>query len=133
MIDFITYDGVNYPEFQSHGNASQFAIPFAKHFCSGVGYDIGCCKKEWSFPGSMPIDLEFDDPYCADNLPEENVDYIFQVIAWNMLMIGWPQWITGTPNSRMGEFFSCIFRIMIRNIGALGIIENINIPFQWRL
>ena len=77
MIDFITYDGVKYPEFQSHGNASQFAIPFAKHFCSGVGYDIGCCKKEWSFPGSTPIDLEFDDPYHADNLPEENVDYIF--------------------------------------------------------
>ena len=34
-------------------------------------------KPEWSFPGSRPIDLSFDDPWDADNLPEGNVDYIF--------------------------------------------------------
>ena len=73
----LEYKGDLYPEFQAQGNASQFAIPFAKHFCKGVGYDIGCCKKEWSFPGSTPIDLDFDDPYDANNLPAFQVDYIF--------------------------------------------------------
>ena len=29
------------------------------------------------FPGSTPIDLDFDDPYHADNLPDGEVDYIF--------------------------------------------------------
>lgn len=66
-----------YPSFQSQGNASQFAIPFAKHFCVGVGYDVGCMKKEWSFPGSIPIDLDFNDPWNANNLPDDLVDYIF--------------------------------------------------------
>ena len=73
----LEYKGDLYPEFQAQGNASQFAIPFAKHFCKGVGYDIGCCKKEWSFPGSTPIDLDFNDPYDANNLPAFQVDYIF--------------------------------------------------------
>tara|TARA_B100000686_G_scaffold319667_1_gene370619 strand:- start:5137 stop:5628 length:492 start_codon:yes stop_codon:yes gene_type:complete len=73
----LEYKGDLYPEFQAQGNASQFAIPYAKYFCKGVGYDIGCCKKEWSFPGSTPIDLSFDDPYDANNLPAFKVDYIF--------------------------------------------------------
>ena len=77
MIESINYKGSEYPSFQTIGNASQFAIPFAKHVCKGYGYDIGCMKKEWSFPGSTPIDLDFDDPYHADNLPDGEVDYIF--------------------------------------------------------
>ena len=60
MIETIEYNGIKYPKFQSIGNASQFAIPFASHVCKGVGYDIGCMKKEWSLPGSIPIDLSFD-------------------------------------------------------------------------
>jgi predicted SAM-dependent methyltransferase len=66
-----------YPFFQSIGNASQFAIPYAKHVCIGEGYDIGCMKKEWSFPNSIPIDLSFNDGFSATNLPKKNVDYIF--------------------------------------------------------
>lgn len=77
MIKVVNYKNEDYPYFQTIGNASQFAIPFAKHVCSGVGYDIGCMKEEWSFPGSIPIDLDFDDPYHADNLPDAQVDYIF--------------------------------------------------------
>ena len=73
----IEYKGDLYPEFQAQGNASQFAIPYAKHFCKGVGYDIGCCKQEWAFPGATPIDLSFDDQYDANNLPAFQVDYIF--------------------------------------------------------
>ena len=66
-MQIIEYKKNWYPEFQTKGNASQFAIPFAKHVCSGVGYDIGCMKQEWAFPGSTPIDLDFDDPWDADN------------------------------------------------------------------
>ncbi len=34
----------------------------------GEGYDIGCMKPEWAFPGSIPIDIDFDDEYHATNL-----------------------------------------------------------------
>ena len=77
MVEIIEFKNKKYPYFQSIGNASQFAIPFAKHICIGKGYDIGCMKNEWAFPGSIPIDLSFDDDYHAKNLPENNVDYIF--------------------------------------------------------
>lgn len=76
-MNFIEYNGVKYPEFQAKGNAAQFAIPYAKYFCEGIGYDIGCGKKEWAFPGSIPIDLVFEDSYSASNLPQTGVDYIF--------------------------------------------------------
>jgi len=76
-MKLIEFRGKMYPTFQTEGNASQFAIPYAQHFCKGVGYDIGCMKKEWSFPGSIPIDLDFQDPWDANNLPDQNVDYIF--------------------------------------------------------
>jgi predicted SAM-dependent methyltransferase len=34
-------------------------------------------KKEWSLPGSIPIDICFEDGFHAMNLPKKNVDYIF--------------------------------------------------------
>jgi len=77
MTETIMHDGNHYPLFQAQGNASQFAIPFAKHLCKGEGLDIGCMKKEWSFPGSHAIDLDFDDEWEAMNLPEKKYDYIF--------------------------------------------------------
>jgi len=77
MIETISFKGHSYPAFQSIGNASQFAIPFAKHVCTGFGYDIGCMKTEWAFPGAIPIDLSFEDAFHADNLPEPQADYIF--------------------------------------------------------
>ena len=76
-MDKIEYKGDVYPQFQSMGNASQFAIPFAKHFCKGFGYDIGCMKKEWSFPGSYPIDLSFYDEWHSNKLPSTPPEYIF--------------------------------------------------------
>ena len=76
-MQVVEYRGDVYPQFQTVGNASQFAIPFAKHVCNGKGYDIGCMKPEWAFPGATPIDLDFDDPWHADNLPPVPVDYIF--------------------------------------------------------
>jgi predicted SAM-dependent methyltransferase len=76
-MELITFNNKSYPKFQSIGNASQFAIPYALHVCKGVGYDIGCMKKEWSFPNSIPIDSSFNDKWHAENLPNTNVDYIF--------------------------------------------------------
>ncbi len=77
MISTTNYKNNTYPVFQTTGNAAQFAIPFALHVCKGYGYDIGCAKKEWSFPGSIPIDTIFDNGWDANNLPEQNADYIF--------------------------------------------------------
>lgn len=94
-MELIEFKGKKYPKFQSIGNASQFAIPYAKHICKGIGYDIGCMKKEWSFPGSIPIDLSFDDGYHATNLPKKNIDYIFSshclehIIDWVTVMDYW--------------------------------------------
>lgn len=77
MIKTIEYKGKIYPEFQAEGHAAKFAIPYAQQVCKGKGYDIGCMKKEWAFPGARPIDLSFDDQWTALKLPDYNVDYIF--------------------------------------------------------
>jgi predicted SAM-dependent methyltransferase len=77
MISLISYKENHYPFFQSEGNAAQFAIPYAQKVCFGLGYDVGCMKAEWAFPGSVPVDLSFDDPWEAMNLPPEDPDYIF--------------------------------------------------------
>lgn len=76
-MELIEYKNKTYPRLQAVGNASQFAIPYARFFCHGRGYDIGCNRVEWSFPGSIPVDILFDDPWEAYNLPDELVDYIY--------------------------------------------------------
>jgi len=85
----IEFKGKKYLYFQSEGNAAQYVIPFAKHLCQGVGYDIGCMKKEWAFPGAIPIDILFDDKWDAMNLPGDNVDYIFSSHCLEHL----PNWV----------------------------------------
>jgi len=77
MIEIINYKNKIYPKFQSNWFASRFCFPFALEVCKGIGYDIGCMKKEWSLPGSIPIDLSFEDEYHANKLPKTDVDYIF--------------------------------------------------------
>lgn len=76
-MEIVNFADENYPKFQTLGNASQFSIPFAKHFCKGIGYDIGYCKEEWKFPGAIGIDKNLESPYDANNLPEDFVDYIY--------------------------------------------------------
>jgi predicted SAM-dependent methyltransferase len=78
MIKTVQWEGEYYPHFQTLGNAAQFAIPFAKHVCAGTGFDIGCGRLEWSYPGSIPVDPAINE-YDADKLPPEPnyVDYIF--------------------------------------------------------
>lgn len=77
MIEILNFKGEDYPSFQSKGFSSQFAFPFAKHVCKGVGYDIGFCKDEWKLEGAVGIDLCLDDEWNALNLPQDKVDYIF--------------------------------------------------------
>lgn len=96
-MQVVEYRGEKYPHFQTIGNASQFAIPFAQYFCIGKGYDIGCMKVDWAYPGSIPIDLDFDDPWDANNLPEGEVDYIFSshclehVCDWTETLLYWTE------------------------------------------
>jgi len=87
-MNTINFNGKPYPEFQSKGFASQFAFPFAKHFCIGTGYDIGCNRIEWSFPNSIPIDPVLNE-YDAYNLPDKEVDYIFSSHCLEHL----PNWV----------------------------------------
>lgn len=87
MIETIFFNNKTYPQFQSIGFASQFAIPYAQHVCKGVGYDIGCSKLEWAFPGSIPIDLTLGSNGL--NLPETLVDYIFSSHCLEHL----PHWV----------------------------------------
>lgn len=77
MIREIEFNGVMYPEYESHGFCAKYVFPIAEEVCQGDGYDIGCMKKEWSFPNSKSIDINFDDEWDAMNLPNKQVDYIF--------------------------------------------------------
>jgi SAM-dependent methyltransferase len=97
-MNIIEYKNEKYPFFQTLGNASQFSIPFAKHFCQGVGYDIGFCKEEWKFPGAIGIDSSLENGFDADHLPEDTlVDYIFSshclehVDNWVLTLEYWMQ------------------------------------------
>ena len=76
-MDIINYKNKTYPIFQQEGFSAQYTFPFALKWCKGTGYDIGCMKKEWSLPNSIPIDISFNDGYDAMKLPMNNVDYIF--------------------------------------------------------
>lgn len=76
-MEWVTFRNEQYPKFQSVGNASQFAIPFALHYCKGIGYDIGFSKEEWKFPNAIGIDLSLQNGYHANHLPDEKVDYIY--------------------------------------------------------
>jgi hypothetical protein len=76
MISTITHLNEQYPEFQSKGNAAQFAIPYAKHVCIGTGVDVGCNREEWKFPGAYAVDPAINE-YDALNFPYDNLDYVF--------------------------------------------------------
>lgn len=65
------------PSLVAKGHHSKFIMPVAKELCEGEGLDIGCNRTEWAFPGAIPIDQIFDDPYDAYNLPEGKYDFIF--------------------------------------------------------
>lgn len=78
-MELIDFNNDKYPKFQLQGNASQFAIPYALHFCKDYGFDIGFCKEEWKLPGAIGIDKSNNDEYDANNLPckDNSTDYIY--------------------------------------------------------
>ena len=76
-MDKIECKGSSYPIFQARGFASQFAFPFARHYCKGLGVDVGCMLKEWALPGAIPVDQSFDERWHAMDLPIQDIDYIF--------------------------------------------------------
>lgn len=76
-IETVEFRGKEYPKIVAEGHHSQYIIPTAKKFCTGEGYDIGCNREEWAFPGAKMIDLTLDDEWNAYNLPDKKVDYIF--------------------------------------------------------
>lgn len=77
-FELIEFNGEVYPSYQSKGFAAKFAFPFANEVLSGYGYDIGCNRKEWAFPGAEPIDPAIEGcGFDAYNLPPLTVDYIF--------------------------------------------------------
>jgi len=76
-MEVINFNGVDYPLFQAKGNASQFAIPFAKHFCKGRGVDVGFCNEDWKLPKAIGADIgDQTNNYHAHLLPSE-LDYIY--------------------------------------------------------
>lgn len=78
MLELIEFKGEKYPAFQAKGFAAKFAFPFALEVCKGNGYDIGCNRAEWAFPGACPIDPVLNTgAYDANNLPDIKMDYIF--------------------------------------------------------
>jgi SAM-dependent methyltransferase len=76
MIETIEYKGSVYPKLQAEGFAAQYAFPFAQKFCKGIGFDIGCKKKEWAYPGAWAIDPVINY-YDAFNLPNDDENYLF--------------------------------------------------------
>lgn len=52
-LNLIEFNSKSYPKFQSEGNAMQFALPYAKHICKGIGLDIGCNRTEWMYEGGL--------------------------------------------------------------------------------
>ena len=78
MIETIEFKGQYAPKLQSLGNAMQYAIPFFKQIIGDFKNvaDVGVNKKEWGYPGADHIDLSFDDPYDAMNLPDMIYDAI---------------------------------------------------------
>jgi SAM-dependent methyltransferase len=80
-IKTISHNGIDYPAFQSEGNAAQFCRPFAQKVCKGVGVDVGCNRKEWAFVDADGVEALCIDPvicseYHALNFPNMNYDYI---------------------------------------------------------
>ena len=79
-MKLVNFRDRDYPDFITHGNHARFIMPVAQEVLSdrALGVDVGCKFEEWAFPGAKLIDVGFDDPYHANNLPDfGNLEYIF--------------------------------------------------------
>lgn len=89
FMEIIKYKNKSYPSFHVDGNATQYALPFAKKFCKGFGLDIGCNRQEWCLPGAIGVDKNFDDGNDAYNFSYENLDFIYSSHCLEHL----PDWV----------------------------------------
>lgn len=79
-MELIEYKGNTYPKFQAEGFAAKFAFPYAQQVCKGMGFDVGCNREEWKFPGAVGIDPLVTPEWDALNFPpyfKNQLDYIF--------------------------------------------------------
>lgn len=67
------YKSTLYPDYIKHGNACQFVLPFALHFCKSRGLDVGAGR--WPLPGAIPVDVSIGGDAMA--LPDEKYFYVF--------------------------------------------------------
>lgn len=67
------YRGTIYPEYLKHGNACEHIAASAKHFCRGLGLDIG--GGQWPLPGAIVVDIKTGGD--ALRLPEKKFAYVF--------------------------------------------------------
>lgn len=72
-MELFDYRGAQYPDYLRRGNACQFIVPTAAHYCQGVGLDVG--PGRWPLPGATPVELS--DGGDAMNLPAGRFDYVF--------------------------------------------------------
>lgn len=75
-LEFITHNGIKYPDFQSIGGASLWIRPLAQYYCKGVGLDIGYSKEAWMLPNAIGIEPAIDPTYDAMRLPKGEYDFI---------------------------------------------------------
>lgn len=80
MSNMFYYQGKLYPDYLKRGNAVQFIVPTAAHFCKGRGLDVGAGR--WPFPGAIAVDTvnpveENNTGFDAYNLPLGEYDYVF--------------------------------------------------------
>lgn len=75
-LETITFKNKEYPKLQTIGGAALWVREFAKHYCNGIGLDIGYYKEKWMLPGAIGIEPSIDPEYHAMNLPKGDFDYI---------------------------------------------------------
>lgn len=76
-LEFITFNGVEYPIHESIGGASLWIRPLAQFYCKGTnGVDIGYSKEKWMLPGAIGIEPSIDHRYHAMDFPGSDYDYI---------------------------------------------------------
>jgi hypothetical protein len=119
MIETVSFDGSDYPAFQTNGFAARFIMPFAMEVCKGEGIDVGCNRMEWKLPGAHPVDPEINQ-YHATDFPYSNMDYVFSSHCLEHV----PDWVGAleywTDRLKPGVCSSFTFRTTHRSTGGHG-------------
>ena len=81
-MEYVEFNGVKYPKFQSEGNAARWIMPLAMYYCQPTGkekgLDIGSCRHEWAMPNALSVDPVLTTSMDAMRLPVGILwDYIF--------------------------------------------------------